>query len=74
MERHIILTHELGVGHVVSTFVGPPPAFPIGAFARINPFLGAGNVLDGRVKPDVENFALHPGPVFSSVFDRNTPV
>ena len=74
VEGDVILAHELGIGHIIGAFVGAPPAFPIRAFTCIDPFLGAGDIFDRRVKPDVEDLALHAGPVLCSVFDRDAPV
>ena len=74
MERYVILAHELGIGHVIRAFVRAPPPFPIVAFARVDPFLGAGDIFDWGVEPDIENLALHPWPIGIALFHRDTPV
>ena len=74
VERDVVLAHELGIAHVVGTFVGAPPAFPIRPFARIHPFLRAGDVFDGGVEPDIKDLALHPRPIGVAAFDRHAPV
>ena len=74
VERDVVLAHELGIAHVVGTFVGAPPAFPIRPFARIDPFLRAGDVFDGGIEPDIKDLALHPRPICVAAFDRHTPV
>ncbi len=73
MERDIVFGHELDVSHVVGTFVFTPPAFPITA-CGISPFGGCSDIFDRCVEPNVENFAIHVGPVVVSALDRNTPV
>ena len=74
MERHVVLAHKLGIAHVVGTFVSAPPAFPIAAFPGIDPFLGAGDIFDGGVEPDIKHLALHPRPIFVAAFDGDTPI
>ena len=76
MERHVVLAHELNVAHVGGTLVGAPPAFPVGIRRAVfvGPFLGAGDVLDGGIKPDVEDLAFHAGPGRFAFLDRHAPV
>jgi len=74
MEGHVVLAHELGVGDVVGALVGSPPAFPIVPFASVLPFLRAGNVFDGGIKPDVENFAFHARPISVAFLDGHAPI
>ncbi len=74
MKWNVIFAHKLRVGHVASTLIGPPPAFPIGTFARINPLLCAGNIFNRGVEPNVENFAFHARPIVGTFFDGDTPI
>ena len=74
MKRNVILSHELGIGDIIGPLIGTPPTLPIAAFARINPFLGTGDVFDWRIKPDIENLALHAGPIGVTPFDGHTPI
>ena len=74
MKGYIVFTHELRVAHIVCTFVGPPPAFPILAFARIYPFLRAGDVFDRRVEPDIEDFTFHSRPGLIAACNGHAPV
>ena len=74
VEGHVIFAHELRVLDVIGAFIGAPPAGPVVPFACIDPFLGAGDVFDGRVKPDVENLPIHARPVLFAVFDGDAPV
>ena len=74
MERNIVLAHELRIAHVLGARIGAPPALPVRTFACVYPFLRTGDVFDGRIKPDIKNLALHPGPVCVTAFDRHAPV
>ena len=75
VEGHVVLAHELGVADVIGALVGAPPAFPAGALvlAGVVPFLGAGDVFDGRVEPDVEDLALHARPGRGPAPDGHAP-
>src|SRR5262245_62266895 len=58
VKRHIVLAEKLQVRHVLRL---PPPASPIAARRRaIRPFLRCGQVVDGYVEPDVEDFPFEP--------------
>ena len=74
MERHVIFAHKLIIGYIVSALIGTPPALPIGAFARIYPFTGAGNIFYWGIKPNVKNFALHAGPGLIAFAHGHTPI
>ena len=74
MKRDVIFAHELGIGDIIGPLIGAPPSLPIAAFARIDPFLGTGDVFDWRIKPDIENFAFHPGPIGVTAFHGHTPI
>ena len=74
VKRHIVLAHELGIGHILGAFIRAPPAFPILACSRIYPFLRAGDIFDRGIEPDIEHFAFHAGPVLIAVLNRNAPV
>ena len=50
MERHIIISHELPVLHIVRVF---PPLLPVFRVLRCD-----ANITDGRVEPHVENLVL----------------
>ena len=76
MERHVVLAHELHVAHVRRALVFTPPAAPVGLAQSVGvgPFGGGGDVFDGRVEPDVEDLALHAGPVCVALLHRDAPV
>ena len=75
VEGHVVLAHELDVAHVARTLVGAPPAFPVGVGLAVGlgPFGGGGDVFDRRVEPDVEDLALHAGPVFGRLCGPGCP-
>ena len=76
VKRDIIFAHELDIAHIIRPFVRAPPPFPFGVVrtARIRPFLGTGNVLNGRVKPDVKHLVFHTRPRVRATFNRHTPI
>src|SRR5437899_3507177 len=58
VKRHIVLAEKLQVLHVLRF---PPPASPIAARRRaIRPFLRRGQVVDGRVEPNIKDFPFEP--------------
>ena len=72
MEGHVVLAHELGIGHVACALIEPPPARPVAA-GLLGPFLRARDIFDRRVEPDVEDLAFHPRPGRPFELCRNAP-
>ena len=75
MERHVVLAHELEY----SARRRRPCRCATSAASRRplpwrRPIRRAGDVFDGRVEPDVEDLALHAGPVLVAFLDRDAPV
>ncbi|MPL95483.1 hypothetical protein SDC9_41654 [bioreactor metagenome] len=72
VEGHVVLAHELGIGHVLGALVGAPPARPVPA-GLVRPFLGRGDIFDRRVEPDVEDLAFHALPRRALELRRHAP-
>ena len=76
VEGHVVLAHELDIADIVRALVSAPPSFPLSVLgpAPVRPLLGARNVLDRRIEPDIEDLAFHAGPGFVATHYRDAPV
>ena len=58
VERNVVLSHELEIGHVLRRIAEPPAAPGIALVVPFRPLPGSADVFDRRIKPDIEHFAL----------------
>src|SRR5215831_7340962 len=72
MKWDVILAHKLEVTNVAGAFIFAPPSLPVTA-RSISPFLCRADILDRRIKPDVENLSFKTGTDLALVSHWNSP-